>query len=396
MQTTGVPSRPAASTRRRRLAAVLVAAATVVTMAAPAQAAVPGYVSATSVEALGGDLSTVGPAVRTTYPGDPLRAADYLKPMGPLGHYGLIGPWGPLGVVGPIGDAVWHPANWITGTVWDDWAGMLGWYGGPMSGWGPLGPDGPLSDQAYHQTLPGLGDFSKQVQAGGVWGALGPVGPLGALGPLGPLGPVGAHGFGRNSHGAYVTSGGAVQRNVDVPYGSGTRRYELYESYGDQYARDLGYDNDTSFMVERASLAPGSAVEYPFTSRHTQWVTVNVVPMWMRYDLATVSAYVTSAAGNQLNYPAGAARGTALVDDFDLRLTDDTGRVLAVSDSVELADTIQVQVAAGTRLKLTVTHHQRGSYVGYHDGYRVFVTGSTPHLVGTDITGAHQRPVGTV
>ncbi|MFE9654573.1 hypothetical protein [Micromonospora sp. NPDC006431] len=83
-----------------------------------------------------------------------------------------------------------------------------------------------------------------------------------------------------------------------------------------------------------------------------QWVTINIVPLWMRYDLTTLSGYVSSAAGNHLNYPAGAARGSALVDDFDLQLTDDTGRVLAASDSVELADAIQVQVAAGTRLTL--------------------------------------------
>jgi hypothetical protein len=388
--------RRAASTRWRHLAVAFVAAACVVTTATPAQAVASGYVSAASVEALQGSLSTVSPAVNTTYPGDPLTAADYLKPMGPLGHYGLIGPWGPLGVAGPIGDEVWHPSNWITGTAWDDWAGMLGWYGGPMSGWGPLGPNGPLSPQAYQQTLPGLGDFSKQLQAGGVWGVLGPVGPVGALGPLGPLGPVGAHGYARTSDGAYVSGGGAVQRNVDVPYGSSTRRYELYEVYGDTYARNLGYDNDTSFMVERGYTVPGSTVEYSLTSRHTQWLTINVVPNWMRYDLATLSGYVNTAAGNHLNYPIGAARGTALVDDFDLRLTDDTGQVLAVSNSVELADTIQVPVTAGKRLKVQVTYYQRGSYVGYHDGYRLFVTGSTPYIVGTDITGAHQHPVGTV
>ncbi len=382
------------TTKARYLTAMLAAAVTVITAATPAHASGPVYTSATSVEALRGDLSTVSPAVRTTYPGDPLLAADYLKPMGPLGHYGLIGPWGPLGVAGPIGNDVWYPSTWLTGTCWDGWAGMFAWYGGPMSEWGPLGPDGPLSDEAYHQALPNLGDFSKQLQAGGVWGVLGPVGPLGALGPLGPLGPVGAHGYGRTYDGGYVTSGGAVRRTVDVPYGSTTRRYELYEFYRDQYARDLGYGNDTSFMVDRDYLAPGSTAEYRFTSTSTQWVTITIVPMWMRYDLATLSGYVTTAAGAHLNYPSGAARGNALVDDFDLRLTDDTGRVLATSDSVELADTTQIQVTAGTRLNLRVSYYQRGSYLGYHDGYRLFVTGSTPYLTGTDITGAHQRPVG--
>jgi hypothetical protein len=396
MQEKTTARRRATPARWRLLTATLAAAVSVLAAAPPARAAGSGYVSASSVEALGGNLSTVSPAVLTTYPGDPLRPADYLKPMGPLGHYGLIGPWGPLGVAGPIGVEPWHPSAWVTGTSWENWAGMLGWSGGPMSGWGPLGPDGPLSEQAYHETLPGLGDFSKQLQAGGVWGVLGPVGPMGALGPLGPLGPVGAHGLARTTDGAYVTSGGAVRRTATVPYGTSTRSYELYEFYRDEYARGLGYGNDTSFMVERSQLAPGGTVDYQFTSKSTQWVTINVVPMWMRYDLATLSGYVNTAASNGLDYPTGAARGTALVDDFDLRLTDDTGRVLAVSNSVELADTIQVQVAAGTRLHLRVTHYQRGSYVGYHDGYRLFVTGSTPHIVGTDITGAHQRPVGTV
>ncbi|MFE9201281.1 hypothetical protein [Micromonospora sp. NPDC007230] len=389
-------SAPAARIIRWRYLTAVLAAATAVVTAAPAQADGRRYVSAASVEALRGDLSTANPTVRTTYPGDPLLAADYVKPMGPLGHYGLIGPWGPLGVAGPVGNTVWDPSTWITGTCWDDWAGMLAWRKGPMSDWGPLGPDGPLSPHAYEEALPALGDFSKQLQAGGVWGVLGPVGPLGALGPLGPLGPTGAHGLGRTSDGAYVDSGGSVRRAVEVPYDSATRRYELYEFYRDEYARALGYGNDTSFMAERSYLAPGSSVEYRFTSASTQWVTINIVPMWMRYDLATLSGYVSSAAGNHLNYPTGAARGSALVDDFDLQLTDDTGRVLAASDSVELADAIQVQVAAGTRLTLRVSYYQRGSYVGYHDGYRLFVTGSTPYLAGTDITGAHQRPVGVV
>lgn len=381
--------------RWRFVTTFLAAAACVATTAAPVQASSARYVSASSVEAMGGDLSSVNPPVLTTYPGDPLNPADYLKPMGPLGYYGPIGPWGPLGVAGPVGETVWNPSTWISGTAWEDWATMLALYGGPMSDWGPLGPDGPLSEEAYYETLPAIGDFSKQLQAGGVWGVLGPVGPLGALGPLGPLGPVGAHGYRRSSTGQYVTSDGAVRRTYDVPYGSTTRRYELYEFYDDAYARSLGYDNDTSFMVERDYVAPGSTVEYRFTSNSTQWVTINLVPMWMRYDLATLSAYAHLAAADHLNYPSGAARGTALVDDFDLTLTDDTGRVLAVSNSVELADTIQVQVAAGTRLKLTVTYHQRGSYFGFHDGYRLFVTGSTPYFAGTDITGAHLRPVGT-
>lgn len=53
-----------------------------------------GFVSASTVEQLGPDLSSVQPEVNHTYTGDPLEPADYLKPMGPLGHYGPIGPWG--------------------------------------------------------------------------------------------------------------------------------------------------------------------------------------------------------------------------------------------------------------------------------------------------------------
>ncbi len=70
-----------------------------------------GFVSASTVEQLGPDLSSVQPEVNHTYTGDPLEPADYLKPMGPLGATGPIGPWGPLGIVGPVGKEMWNPRN---------------------------------------------------------------------------------------------------------------------------------------------------------------------------------------------------------------------------------------------------------------------------------------------
>jgi hypothetical protein len=350
-------------------------------------------VTASSVEGLAGDLSSVRPAVRTTYRGDPLAPADYLKPMGPLGHYGLVGAWGPLGQAGPVGDAAWNPSAWISGTAWDQWASMLGWYGGPMSSWGPLGPDGPLSEEAYHQQLPSLGDFSKQTQAGGVWTPLGPIGPLGALGPLGPLGPVGAHGYRADGDGQYV-SGSAVRRTYDAPYGQDTRRFELYEMYDPDFARRLGPRNDTSFGVEQRGLGVGTVQDYPFTSAADQFVTVLVVPLWMRYDLASVAACVTAAAGDHLDRPAGCAGGADLADRYTVELRDAGGRTVAVSDSSEQVNWLQVRVPAGSTLTARVGYAGRGGYVGAHGGYRLFVTGSSRYFADTDITGDHRTALG--
>jgi hypothetical protein len=359
-----------------------------------------GFVSASSVEGLQGTVSTVRPEVTYTYPGDPNSPSDYLKPMGPTGFYGLIGPWGPLGVTGPAGRSVWHPARWLSGTAgWREFAEVLGWWDGPMSDMGPLGQAGPLSETAYCTTLPTLGHpsgqtFSKQLQAGGVWGVLGPAGPLGALGPLGPLGPVGAHGYRWDSGGSggYLDDHGAVVRAVEVPYGDGTlRRYPLYEFYQDAQARAVA-DNDTSFMVETTSMVPGGSVDYPFTSAESQWVTVLVTPMYLRYTLAEVAGCVLAAIPQGFDYPAGCGAGGDIADDFTVEILDPAGRVIASSASAESVDWVQFKVPAGSRLTARVHYRERAPYLGYHDGFRLFVTGSTGYLpAGTDITGGHQR-----
>src|SRR5262245_58544591 len=67
-------------------------------------------VSASSVEALEGDLASVEPPIEALFPGDALGPETYLKPMSCLGYYGPIGPWGPLALLGPVGDNVWNPS----------------------------------------------------------------------------------------------------------------------------------------------------------------------------------------------------------------------------------------------------------------------------------------------
>lgn len=318
------------------------------------------YVSARSVDDLRGDLSSVRPAIDPArVPGGPPEL--YLSSSSCLGSYGPLGAYGPLGVLGPLGDDVWNPAYWISGAGdWREWSEQLADLDGPLSAEGPLGPDGPVAEDHYYGSpLYDQNHFAKQLQGGGVWTALGPIGPLGALGPLGPLGPVGAHGLARTDDGDYVDGdGGAIVRAVSVPFGDGARSYELVEHYTERRAAELP-DNDTSFVVAGRVTSFYDADTFAFTSAHDQLVTVVVVP-------------------------------EKSLDDFDLLLVDDAGDVVASSRSRRYIDWIQLDVPAGTRLHARVVLASSRHFLG--KTYRLYVTGSTPALRATDITGDHQVP----
>ncbi len=310
------------------------------------------YVSASSVEMLNGSLLSVTPAVNT-----PSNAADYLDSGSSLGYYGPIGSYGPLGMLGPIGDNSWNTSYWISAVGdWSEWSNDMSEHGGPLSEAGPLGPNGPLSYNAYNYDLPAINDFSKHLQAGGVWTVLGPVGPLGALGPLGPLGPVGAHGYATDYDGSYVDNG-TEMRTIDVPYGGAVRTYELVENYDEDYAK-AKTDNDTSFMVEGYIKYPYSELDtYTVNSGSAQYVTILLLP---EYTL----------------------------DDFDLIVRDSNGNLLAYSNSTDFVDWIQIPVAANSSLTIEVELYSSAHYLT--KDYRLFVTGSTEYINTTDITGDHQ------
>lgn len=314
------------------------------------------YVSASSVEALGRDLASVAPTIEPAkVPGG--SPESYLLSTSCLGRYGPLGAYGPLGILGPIGDSAWNPSYWISAIGdWSHWAEDLADLDGPLSEAGPLGPNGPVSEtQYYDNPLYDENHFAKQLQGAGVWTVLGPIGPLGALGPLGPLGPVGAHGYARDSDGSY-RSGDAVVRTVSVPFSGGAREYELYEHYDELFARAMG-DNDTSFMVSGRIGSYYESDSYAFTSSSTQLVTILVVP-------------------------------DKSLDNFDVTVLDGGGNEIATSNSYFFIDWVQVSVPAGTRLEARV--HLASSLHYLSKTYRLFVTGSTPHLAQTDITGDHR------
>ncbi len=63
------------------------------------------YVSAESVEALDGDLSSLTPPCRTA---DAFHDCEfYLSSGSALGDYGPLGAYGPLGTLGPLGTNSW-------------------------------------------------------------------------------------------------------------------------------------------------------------------------------------------------------------------------------------------------------------------------------------------------
>lgn len=197
--------------------------------------------------------------------------APYLAYGSCLGTAGPLSAFGPLGSLGPLGSDTWKPQYWISGFGdWSEFAANLTGLGGPLSADGPLGARGPLGS-GYSTVLPAINDFSKQLQAGGVWTVLGPLGPLGAVGPLGPLGPIGAHGFKREqATGHYRSNGTRIERTIDVPWdATSTRTHELFEHYEQATAEKLT-DNDCSFMVSGSTFG---RAEFPFASTSSQFVT---------------------------------------------------------------------------------------------------------------------------
>lgn len=371
-------------------------------------------VSASSVEALGRDVSSVRPEVGDFAVGDALDPEDYLRPMSALGHYGPLGELGPLGVLGPVGDATFSPSTWIDlAGPWSALAAALADIEGPLSGEGPLGEGGPLNRERWLadlQALGGVGDsFVEQLEGGGLLGPLGPVGPLGALGPLGPLGPVGTHGYVADDDGQWRPEDGEcahsdereVCRHVVVPWNDEeSRTYELFEHYGAEFAASMT-DNDASFMVT-GELDEGESHSFPFSSDQTQLVTVHVMGQWTLYDPATSLGLLATAATISYRTPSFVPNyvfpfnfydhGDSF-DDFDLTLeiTTEEGTLSVTSDSIDMVDWVSVVVPAGATLTAHVglASRWRALWRVFGPEYRLFVVGSTPARADVAVTGDH-------
>ena len=304
------------------------------------------YTSASSVT--GVDVSQVSPSASDL--------SAYLDQTSALGYLGPIGPYGPLGTLGPLGSNSWNPSYWISGFGnWDQFSQQVTGLGGPLSESGPLGSNGPLTTTQYYQNMPCLGDFDAQMLAGGLFSVLGPIGPLG------PLGPLGATGYSTDSHGQFLDSSGTVQRTIDVPYdGSGTTRtFELFEIYTQSFAHSFK-QLDTSFGVY-ATYSTKTTSTFTFTSAVAQAVTILVTP----------------------NYQ---------LDAYSLTVKDGSGNTITTTSQTTFPPWVQIRVAAGAQLSVTVVNTYHGHLLGMD--YRLWVVGSTNQFQDTDITGPQIIPYG--
>ncbi len=371
--------------------------------------------SSSSVQALGGDLSSVRPEIDAFVVGDPLPPSTYLKPMSALGYYGPLGPYGPLGVLGPVGDGSWTASSWIgLSAPWDSFATLLTDAGGPLSTSGPLGPDGPLGD-AYWDDLAARESsltpaFLRQLEPGGLFAPLGPIGPLGALGATGPLGPVGAHGHDADENGNWTgTCHGKDPRNADgvcrvvtVKWArNDTRVFELFENYPESFAQAMP-DNDTSFMVQ--GRIDGDEVDsYPMHADELQMVTVVAFGAWTKWPFATAMLLLGESAtlGFAIPpfvpgavFPFNLYQHAASFDDVDLVLDIEVdGKLQSITaDSADVVDWISVQVPAGAIVTahVSVASRWRAPWRVVDADYRLFVVGSPPWLTSTNVGGAHQ------
>lgn len=362
------------------------------------------WTSASSVAALGRDLSSVVPRIGGTGPGSlPERL---LRPVGPQGHFGPLGPWGPLGADGPLGRDSAAYERWLGLMRADPFLGPLARGlesssgAGALGPAGPLGPRGPLGADAYCAALPGVTAAAEQLQAGGVFGALGPAGPLGPYGPLGPLGPRGPYGAHLDpGTGTYVKDGVTVREvTAAVPWSATARgRYPLVEAYPEGKAPRTGLD--TSFTAA-GSARPGAAERYRITSGRAQFVTVLVVPEGGFESLAGMLAGPLPALGHPANagavdYPDVLVWGSRLppadriADTYRLTVGDATGRVIARSRTRGFAGWVQVRAPAAARLTVGLTLETAWDGRTGPRGYRLVVTGGSEWLSATDISGDH-------
>jgi len=281
-----------------------------------------------------------------------------LSPGGALGYLGPLGPYGPLGILGPVGDNSWNPSTWISGWLnWASWSKNITGMGGPLTAKGPLGFNGPMTDREFYQTMPCLGDFTRQMMPAGLFSVLGPLGALGPLGPLGVLGPIGAHGFKTDTNGQYVDKAGRVQRTIRVPFDNRTSRdYDLFEKYPKAFALTQR-DADTSFMAH-GSTAGSTPDVYTFTSKTAQIVTILVVPI-AQLDSFNINVTVT-INGKQRN---------------------------VISKESVYVNWVQLRVPAGTRLTAGVALSFSGHWLS--KSYRLIVVGSSTQFQYTDIRGPH-------
>lgn len=322
------------------------------------------YISTDSVTSV--DLNQVCPVIDDNkIPGG--TASYYLSDSSCLGYAGPIGPHGPLGMLGPIGNNSWNVSGWMQALGdWSSWQDSN--FKGVFDKEGPLGYKGPLSvDQYYGLQDPGKSlfnsnDFAVQLRVFGLWSVLGPLGPLGALGPLGPLGPLGGYstiGLSINSNGEY-TKDNRVVRTVTVLYDDSTNRdYELFENYKTSKFAKCVSNQDTSFMVISDlfnSFDIGHVDYYPINSNQDQFVTILLMPS---FDL----------------------------DNWDLAVYDDSGKLIAASEATTTIDFLILNVSGNTKFYVAARLTSKG--MGYFSAYRLFVVGGTSYINKTNSSGNH-------
>ncbi|MEZ4464028.1 MAG: hypothetical protein R3F43_05760 [bacterium] len=204
------------------------------------------YTSATSIEALKGDLRGISPPVDRVFVGDPLSPKAYLQVMSCLGYYGPIGPYGPLGLLGPVGEDVWNPSRYISGSLdWHLFSQELSESDGSLSAEGPLGSKGPLnpSSWAAFGVPDGESDAGSRTYSNAFIGQLRPAAssrcwarwaprPAGRPRPPRSGGRPrlrGRSGGPLRRRGGRGPDGGSICRTVEVPWEEGgeVRTYEL-------------------------------------------------------------------------------------------------------------------------------------------------------------------------
>lgn len=311
--------------------------------------------------------------------------------QGILGSKGAYSANSNKGTHGPIGrNALLNPSESISGSLYNPYLSWMGDAFVNSSEWNPVGKHSAMNpDLQVSNDLIQSSEFVGQMENLGAIALAGRTGVDSPVGAFGPLGPTGSHGLKATPDGDYVKCspnmffwgtfdyGTEPVRTKEMKWDSSTgerKEYELYEHYTENRAKELGADNDTSFMVSGELAYNDGKYEtdgFKFTNNADQFVNLVVVP-------------------------------TADTDHFALEIYHE-GKKVAESDSEKNINWIDMEVPEGAELEARVimqlTDQQRADMAdnadsgttSYSKSYRLFVTGSTENLNQATAEGDHIR-----
>lgn len=215
--------------------------------------------------------------------------------------------------MGPIGNNRWQSYYWRN--VFKIWCQAVAKYVPKvLSAQGPLGP---LSEWGANARTWGEGVYD-------FLGTAGLLGPLSVLGWLGPMGAILAEKkLTLNTNGEYLNMQGKIVRQISVPFGETSRRYNVFNYYKEDYVQKLSdkRDLDSSFMFDGILKRHEDSRKMRVRIAQRELTTIMIIPDY-----------------NYTKHEDGIYHSM----NFMIRVRNDRGQIIAESNVVDYTNFVQV------------------------------------------------------